>query len=92
MSLLSVFPFFQVSLEDKLMALSMAQSATSKEHPNLNSMVTLLTQALQSQDKNLLEVSFPFLLFYPSSHYISFEIVDVVPVWFCLLLILVYYQ
>ncbi|KAJ8045383.1 WD repeat-containing protein 43 [Holothuria leucospilota] len=47
----------EVSLEDKLMALSMAQSQadTSKEHPNLNSMVTLLTQALQSQDKNLLE-------------------------------------
>lgn len=50
----------QVSLEDKLNAISLAQTQSGSgktEQPNLNSMVTLLTQALQSQDKNLLLVS-----------------------------------
>ncbi|PIK43134.1 putative WD repeat-containing protein 43 [Apostichopus japonicus] len=47
----------EVSLEDKLNAISLAQTQSGSgktEQPNLNSMVTLLTQALQSQDKNLL--------------------------------------
>lgn len=51
---------FQVSLEDKLSAINLAQTqpgSGTTEQPNLNSMVTLLTQALQSQDKKLLLVS-----------------------------------
>lgn len=61
-------------MEDRLNALSIAQARPDidkSQPPRADVMVTLLSQGLQSQDRELLDVRFKPLLYSQSSYEIS---------------------